>query len=133
MGQMGKELTLKHLCLPRCNIQWICILQLGSFYHMHLLHPQHLRCSIFLVLLFLSSSLLNNSPMCLNHCRTQIFPNNHNSIYQILNLLSFPSAPHPYPNTAFQALLSMGFSRQEYWSGEPFPAPWISLAHYCLI
>ena len=22
-----------------------------------------------------------------------------------------------------QALLSMGFSRQEYWSGEPFPSP----------
>ena len=24
---------------------------------------------------------------------------------------------------AHQALLSMGFSRQEYWSGLPFPAP----------
>ena len=24
---------------------------------------------------------------------------------------------------AHQALLSLGFSRQEYWSGEPFPSP----------
>ena len=24
---------------------------------------------------------------------------------------------------AYQALLSMGFSRQEYWSGLPFPSP----------
>jgi len=24
---------------------------------------------------------------------------------------------------AYQALLSMGFSRQEYWSGLPFPPP----------
>ena len=24
---------------------------------------------------------------------------------------------------AYQALLSMGFSRQEYWSGVPFPSP----------
>jgi len=26
-------------------------------------------------------------------------------------------------STAHQALLSMGFSRQEYWSGLPFPSP----------
>ena len=25
---------------------------------------------------------------------------------------------------ACQALLSVGFSRQKYWSGFPFPAPW---------
>ena len=28
----------------------------------------------------------------------------------------------PWP-VVCQALLSMGFSRQEYWSGEPFPSP----------
>ena len=27
------------------------------------------------------------------------------------------------PTDAFQALLSMEFSRQEYWSGLPFPPP----------
>ena len=27
------------------------------------------------------------------------------------------------PNVAYQAPLSMGFSRQEYWSGLPFPSP----------
>ena len=26
-------------------------------------------------------------------------------------------------NVAYQAPLSMGFSRQEYWSGVPFPSP----------
>ena len=26
---------------------------------------------------------------------------------------------------AYQASLSMGFSRQEYWSGVPLPSPWI--------
>ena len=25
---------------------------------------------------------------------------------------------------AYQAPLSMGFSRQDYWSGLPFPTPW---------
>ena len=28
----------------------------------------------------------------------------------------------PWP-VAYQAPLSMGFSRQEYWSGVPFPSP----------
>ena len=28
---------------------------------------------------------------------------------------------------AFQALLSMGFSRQEYWSGVPLPSPYFDL------
>ena len=27
---------------------------------------------------------------------------------------------------AYQAALSMGFSRQEYWSGVPLPSPWVS-------
>ena len=30
-----------------------------------------------------------------------------------------------WPHIAHQALLSMGFSRQEYWSGLPFPSPGI--------
>ena len=29
----------------------------------------------------------------------------------------------PMDCTAYQALLSMGFSRQGYWSGLPFPSP----------
>ena len=32
--------------------------------------------------------------------------------------------------TAYQAPLSMGFSRQEYWSGVPLPSPQVGLA-YC--
>ena len=38
------------------------------------------------------------------------------------------SLPQPCPTLcnpmAHQAPLSMGFSRQEYWSGLPFPPPW---------
>ena len=30
---------------------------------------------------------------------------------------------------AYQAPPSMGFSRQEYWSGVPLPSPWKALAH----
>ena len=30
---------------------------------------------------------------------------------------------------AYQAPLSMGFSRQEYWSGVPLPSPWFSVTH----
>ena len=31
--------------------------------------------------------------------------------------------PMGYPIVAHQALLSMGFSKQEHWSGLPFPLP----------
>ena len=31
--------------------------------------------------------------------------------------------PKPHGTVAHQAPLSMGFSRQEYWSGLPFPSP----------
>ena len=34
---------------------------------------------------------------------------------------------------AYQAPLSMGFSRQEYWSGVPLPSPWIWTRSYQLI
>ena len=34
----------------------------------------------------------------------------------------FPILVTPW-TVAFQAPLSMGFSRQEYWSGLPFPSP----------
>ena len=32
---------------------------------------------------------------------------------------------------AYQAALSMGFSRQEYWSGLPFPSPFLKVAQSC--
>ena len=35
---------------------------------------------------------------------------------------SCPDSATPWA-VAYQALLSMGFSRQEYWSGLPFPSP----------
>ena len=36
---------------------------------------------------------------------------------------SCPTLCHPMGCVAHQALLSMSFSRQEYWSGLPFPSP----------
>ena len=36
---------------------------------------------------------------------------------------SCPTLCDPMDCTACQALLSMGFSRQGYWSGLPFPSP----------
>ena len=41
---------------------------------------------------------------------------------------SFPTLATPW-TIACQAPLSMGFSRQEYWSGLPFPPPAYSLYH----
>ena len=37
--------------------------------------------------------------------------------------LLMSDALEAYGPRAYQALLSMGFSRQEYWSGLPFPSP----------
>ena len=40
---------------------------------------------------------------------------------------SCPILCNPMDYIAYQAPLSMGFSRQEYWSGLPFPSPCASL------
>ena len=40
----------------------------------------------------------------------------------VLVAKSYPTLAIPW-TIARQALLSMGFSRQEYWSGLPFPSP----------
>ena len=41
----------------------------------------------------------------------------------VLVTQSCPTLYDPW-TVAHQAPLSMGFSRQEYWSGLPFPPPW---------
>ena len=41
-----------------------------------------------------------------------------------LGTKSCPTIVTPW-TIAYQALLSMAFSRQEYWSGSPFPSPGI--------
>ena len=40
---------------------------------------------------------------------------------QSLNHVKLSATPWTVP---YQALLSMGFPRQEYWSGLPLPSPW---------
>ena len=40
----------------------------------------------------------------------------------VLHAQSCPLFANPW-TVAYQALPSMGFSRQEYWSGLPFPSP----------
>ena len=42
---------------------------------------------------------------------------------------SYPTLVTPW-TVACQALLSMGFSRQEYWSGVPFPSLLLLLSHF---
>ena len=42
---------------------------------------------------------------------------------------SCPTLSDPW-TAAFQAPLSMGFSRQEYWSGVPLPSPFLSIKEY---
>ena len=41
--------------------------------------------------------------------------------YQVASVMS--DSLQPYGTVAHQAPLSTGFSRQEYWSGLPFPPP----------
>ena len=40
-----------------------------------------------------------------------------------MKLLSVSDSAAAWTAAAYQAPLSMGFSRQEYWSGLPFPSP----------
>ena len=43
-------------------------------------------------------------------------------VVAVLVAKSCPTLATPWP-VALQALLCLGFSRQEYWSGLPFPSP----------
>ena len=45
------------------------------------------------------------------------------SVYQIVHACSVVSDSLQHYGLAHQAPLSMGFPRQEYWSGLPFPSP----------
>ena len=53
---------------------------------------------------------------------------------ELKSLLMKVSDPFATPwTTALQALLSLGFSRQEYWSRFPFPSPWRTSSTMLLI
>ena len=47
-----------------------------------------------------------------------------------VKLLSRVDSSRPQATAAYQAPLSMGFSRQEYWSGVPLPSPWLCAVYY---
>ena len=47
----------------------------------------------------------------------------HYSLKVKVKLLSLSDSLRPHGTVAHQAPPSMGFSRQEYWSGLPFPSP----------
>ena len=47
-------------------------------------------------------------------------PNNSKGEVKLLSRVRLFATPQ---TAAYQAPLSMGFSRQEYWSGVPFPSP----------
>ena len=63
----------------------------------------------------------NNKSMYLGVSEERIEPR---SLVHLCDSRSVVSDPLRAPWTvAYQAPLSVGFSRQEYWSGLPFPAP----------
>ena len=62
----------------------------------------------------------------LSHCRWILYHLSHQGLLLLLLLLSRFSRVRlcATPETAaHQALPSLGFSRQEHWSGLPFPSP----------
>ena len=57
-------------------------------------------------------------PLCEKYVRLQVFTPKCMCVHSVM----YDSYdPHPPWTVALQAPLSMGFSRQEYWSGLPFP------------
>ena len=71
----------------------------------------------------LTSTVMNN-PHSILSCEQLCFPNNwHATCMVCAQLLSHIRLPATPWTVARQAPLSMECSRQEYWSGLPFPAP----------
>ena len=89
-------------------------------------------CHFFLQGIF-STQVWNPLLLCLLHCRQIFFfyqlsyqgsiVTSKNDNYLHGDGLVAKSCPTLPPNGAHQAPLSMGFPRQEYWSGLPFPSP----------
>ena len=65
------------------------------------------------------------SNLGLLHCRQTLYPLSHQGrpiLSKVKSLGHVRLFATPW-TVAYQAPLSMGFSRQEYWSGLPFPSP----------
>ena len=56
------------------------------------------------------------------HCRRILYQLSHQKWSEVKSLSHVPFFATPW-TVAHQAPLSIGFSRQEYWSGLPFPSP----------
>ena len=63
-----------------------------------------------------------NAKECLNYHTVALISHTINVILVMLKILQ-ASIFATLWTVAYQALLSMGFSRQQYWSGLPFPSP----------
>ena len=59
----------------------------------------------------------------LGHSRSRVQDKQGNVCVIMLVIQSCPTLCDPMDCTVRQALLSMGFPRQGYWSGLPFPSP----------
>ena len=63
-----------------------------------------------------------NAKECLNYHTVALISHTINVILVMLKILQASIFATPW-TVAYQALLSTGFSRQQYWSGLPFPSP----------
>ena len=60
------------------------------------------------------------------HVHLKIYLHIHTSVSEVKVTQSCRTLCNPMDGLALQVPLSMEFSRQEYWSGLPFPSPHIS-------
>ena len=72
--------------------------------------------------------LTQGSNPALLYCRQTLNHLSHQEAYSVQSLSCVQPSVTPW-TAAFQAPLSMGFSRQEYWSGVPLPSPFIQATH----
>ena len=104
------------------NFKWQHSIINTNYNHHTVHHTPWLVCSIIgrLYLWLPSPILLNSQPLSL--VTTHLFSISRQERKKV-KLLSCIWLFATSWTVAYQAALSMGFSRQEYWSGVPFPSP----------
>ena len=116
------------------SVMFSCYAPKVSFFIFHSLIRHMLCCIWFFCFVLINFCNINVLEIKLENCR-KVKQNGRSILYfswRLLLLLSCFSRvwllATPW-TVAHQAPLSMGFSRQEYWSGVPLPSPSRRLAH----